>query len=157
MTLKHLIAATGVLATLSVGAAVADNQSDNPFAAEIKARQAQMQIYAFNLGILGGMAKGKTEYNADAATQAASNIVNASAIHQPQAWAMGSDNASVSGTKALPALWENFPDAGAKSAELAAAALAMQAVAGEGHAAIGGAMGRLGAACSACHKAYRGQ
>ncbi|WP_299155107.1 cytochrome c [uncultured Tateyamaria sp.] len=148
------IAAALVSAT-AVGAVLADSHAKSSFAAGIKARQAHMQLYSFNLGVLGGMAKGDVEYNAEAAGLAASNIVHLASIHQPQAWAPGSDNSANEGTRALPALWQNFPDVGQKSAELFAAAEAMKAVAGDGQAAIGGAMGRLGGACSACHKAYR--
>ncbi len=155
MKLKTSLVAAGLISSLTVGVVLADNHANNPFAAGIKARQAQMQIYAFNLGILGAMAKGEAEYNAEAASLAANNIVLAASIHQPQAWAPGSDNSAVKGTRALPALWQNFPDAGKKSAELLAAAEAMKAVAGDGRQAIGGAIGRLGGACSACHKAYR--
>jgi cytochrome c556 len=151
---KVLIAAS-LASVLSVGAVFADDPADNPFAAGVKARQAQMQLYAFNLGILGAMAKGKADYNAEAAALAANNIVHIASIHQPQAWALGSDNSAVKETRALPALWQNFPDVGEKSKELFAAAQAMNAVAGDGQNAVGGAMGRLGAACSACHKAYR--
>lgn len=155
MKLKKPLVAAGLLFSLMVGAVLADNHAKNPFAAGVKARQAQMQIQAFNLGILGAMAKGEAEYNAEAAVRAANNIVLAASIHQPQAWAPGSDNSAIEGTRALSALWENFPDASEKSAELLAAAEAMKVAAGDGKEAIGGAMARLGGACGACHKAYR--
>ena len=155
MKLKKTLVAAGLISLLSAGVVLADNHANNPFAAGIKARQSQMQIHAFNIGILGAMAKGEAEYDAEAAVLAASNIVHSASIHQPQAWAPGSDNSAVEGTRALPALWQNFPDAGKKSAELLAAAEAMQAVAGNGRAAMGAAMGRLGGACRACHEAYR--
>ena len=155
MRFKKTTAVAGLICALTVGAVYADSHGDNQFAAGIKARQALMQIQAFNLGILGNMAKGKTEYDAKAASLAAANLVHAVSIHQPQAWAPGSDNSAVKGTRALPALWQNFPDVGAKSKELAAAVEGMNAVAGNGAEAVGGAMGRLGAACGACHKAYR--
>ena len=154
MKLKLSLLAAGLITSLTAGAVLADNHA-SPFAAGIKARQAQMQLYAFNLGILGAMAKGEAEYNAEAAVLAANNIVLAASIHQPQAWAPGSDSDAVKGSRALPAIWQNFPDVGAKSAELLAAAEAMKAAAGDGQQALGGAMGRLGGACSACHKAYR--
>lgn len=155
MTLKISLGAAGLISLLSIGVVLADNHTNNQTAAGIKARQAQMQIQAFNLGILGAMAKGEAEYNAEAAVLAATNIVHAASIHQPQAWAPGSDNSNVEGTRALPALWQNFPDAGEKSAELLAAAEEMKTVAGNGREAIGGAMARLGGACSACHTSYR--
>ncbi|MDA5095587.1 cytochrome c [Aliiroseovarius sp. KMU-50] len=147
--------AAGLVSALSVGTVLAESHADNPFAAGVKARQAHMQLYAFNLGILGAMAKGEAEYDAEAAALAANNIVHIASVHQPQAWAPGSDNSAINGTRALPALWQNFPDVGQKSKDLFAAAEAMKAVAGDGQQALGGAMGKLGAACSACHKAYR--
>ncbi len=155
MKLKISLIAAGLISSLTAGVVLADNHATNPHAWGIKARQAQMQIQAFNLSILGAMAKGEAEYNAETAVLAATNIVLAASIHQPQAWAPGSDNSAVEGTRALPALWQNFPDAGKKSAELKAAAEEMKAVAGNGREAIGGAMARLGGACNACHEAYR--
>ena len=41
----------------------------------IKARQSFMQVYKFNLGLVGNMAKGKTEYNAETAQNAADNLL----------------------------------------------------------------------------------
>lgn len=155
MKLKKTLIAAGLTSLLTMGVVWADNHGDNPFAAGIKARQAAMQIQAFNLGILGAMAKGDAEYDAEAAVLAANNIVLAASIHQPQAWAPGSDNSAVQGTRALPALWQNFPDVAQKSADSLAAAEEMKAVAGNGQQALGGAMAKLGGACSACHKAYR--
>lgn len=155
MKVKKTLVAAGLIFSLTGGVVLADNHADNPFAAGIKARQALMQVQAFNIGILGAMAKGEAEYDAEAATRAATNLVLAASIHQPQAWAPGSDNSAVEGTRALPALWQNFPDVGEKSAELLAAAEAMQAVAGDGRQAVGGAIGRLGRACGACHDDYR--
>ena len=155
MKLNKMLIAVGLISSLTAGAVLADNHAKSPFASGIKARQAQMQIYSFNLGILGAMAKGDSEYNAEAAVLAATNIVHAASIHQPQAWAPGSDSSAVEGARALAALWQNFPDVGANLTELKAAADAMKAVAGNGQQAIGGAMGRLGGACSACHKSYR--
>ena len=155
MKLKISLIAAGLISSLTAGVVLADNHANNPHAWGIKARQAQMRIQAFNLSILGAMAKGEAEYNAETAVLAATNIVLAASIHQPQAWAPGSDNSAVEGTNALPALWQNFPDAGKKSAELRAAAEEMKAEAGNGRQAIGGAMARLGSACNACHEAYR--
>ena len=155
MKLKISLAAAGLICVLASGASLADNHGKNPHAAGIKARQALMQVQAFNLGILAAMAQGKMKYEAKAAALAATNLVKAASIHQPWAWAPGSDSSAVKGTRALPALWKNFPDAGKKSAELKAAADAMKAVAGNGVKALAGSIRRVGAACGACHKAYR--
>ncbi|MEP4803083.1 MAG: cytochrome c, partial [Hyphomicrobiales bacterium] len=114
-----------------------------------------MQLYAFNLGTLGGMAKRETEYDAEAATRAANNLVVLTQIDQSAMWPAGSDNVSDPSTRALPAIWENFPDVAAKGQAMADAAVAMQGAAGQDVEALKGAMGNLGGACSACHKAYR--
>ncbi len=155
MKLNKAWMAAGLISALAAGPAFAGSHADKRLAEGIKARQAQMQLNNFNLKILGAIAKGDVDYNAEAATFAASNIVHSASIHQPQAWLPGSDNSAVEGTRALPALWENFPDAAEKSAELLAAANAMNAVAGNGQEAVNGAFDRLVGACIACHKSYR--
>lgn len=121
----------------------------------VKARQGQMRLYAFNLGTLGAMAKGEAAYDADAAQAAANNIVALTSLAAGPMWAPGTDDMSIDGTRALPALWENFPDVATKGAALAEAAAGMAAAAGTDLASLQAAMGPLGGACGACHKAYR--
>ncbi len=144
------IAATALGLTLTSAAAFADGHIDKA----IGARQAQMKLYSFNLGPLGGMAKGEIEYDAAVASAAANNLVTLTQIDQSAMWPMGSDN-SYEGSKALPAMWENFPDVMEKGKALSEAAIAMQAVAGTDLASLRGAMGDLGGACGACHELYR--
>lgn len=143
--------AAGLLSVAVIGSAIAD-ESENP---AVKARTSIMQLYAFNLGTLGGMAKGEMEYDAEAATRAANNLVVLTQIDQSAMWPAGSDNASDPSTRALPAIWKNFPDVSAKGQAMAEAAVAMQAAAGQNVDALKAAMGDLGGSCSACHKAYR--
>lgn len=151
MKLTAILAAAGTAAALFAGTAIADG-SGNP---AVKARVAIMQLYANNLGQLGAMAKGKTDYDAEAASKAAGNLALLVQLDQSTLWPQGTDNGSMDGTRALPALWENFPDVMAKGAALGEAATAMQAAAGTDLASLQAAMGGLGGACSACHKAYR--
>lgn len=134
------------------GAALAGGHGGNP---AVKARQSQMQLYAFNLGILGGMAQGKAEYDAEAASAAASNLAALTRLNQSALWPAGTDSASVEGSRALPALWEDMPGVMAAGGALAEAAANMESVAGNGLEALQGAMGPLGGACGGCHKAYR--
>ncbi|WP_171169642.1 cytochrome c [Ruegeria sp. HKCCA0370] len=143
--------AAGLLSVAIIGSAIA-HESENP---AVKARTSIMQLYSFNLGTLGGMAKGEVEYDAEAATRAANNLVVLTQIDQAAMWPAGSDNASDPSTRALPAIWENFPDVSAKGQAMAEAAVAMQAAAGQDVDALKAAMGDLGGSCSACHKAYR--
>ena len=62
---------------------------------------------------------------------------------------------SMEGTRALPAIWENQADLGAKWSALGEAAKGLQAAAGTDAAAIGAALGAVGGTCKACHDAYR--
>ena len=66
--MKHLKAAVALAAMIS-GTAV---YAQDDFSAQLKARQGQMRIMAINLGLLGGMAQGKMDYNAEAAQAASS-------------------------------------------------------------------------------------
>ena len=92
------------------------------FSGNVKARQGQFRILAINLGILGGMAKGEMPYDAATAQAAADSIAAVSMINQGPLWPQGSDNMSMEGTRALPAIWENQADLGAKWAALGEAA-----------------------------------
>lgn len=136
---------------------VVSAKDDGPHDKAIKARQALMQLYSFNLGILGGMAKGKIEYNAEAATAAADNLLAAVSMNQSAMWPAGSDNATDGNrsNRALPAIWSSYPkivDAGQAMHE---AATAMQAVAGNGLDELKGAMGAAGKSCKGCHDDFR--
>ena len=80
------------------GIALADGHLDKA----IKARKAQMTLYSFNLGVLGAMAKGEAEYNAEAAAGAANNLLAAAKLDGSQMWPQGSDSEAMAGkTRAL--------------------------------------------------------
>lgn len=88
----------------STSAAFAGGHGGNP---AVKARQSHMQLYAHNLGILGGMARGNIEYDAGAAQAAANNLAALSTLDQRSYWVPGTSNAELGeATRALPALWE---------------------------------------------------
>ncbi|MEM1067189.1 MAG: cytochrome c [Pseudomonadota bacterium] len=146
-----LICAVGALAV--AGAALA--QSGSGLDPAVKARQAHMQLYAHNLGILGGMARGNAEYSAEAAAAAAANLAALSQLDQMSYWAPGTDSDTVEGSKTLPALWENIPDAVAKGEALATAAVALSETAGTGLEAVQAGLGPVGRACGSCHEAYQ--
>jgi cytochrome c556 len=150
-----LIPALAIALSLSLSALTVSAQAQDAVSAAIKARQAQMALYAFNLGQLGAMAKGAVDYDADAAKAAAGNLVKLTSLSGGAMWLPGSDDMSADKTRALPAIWENFPDVAAKSSAVAEAAVAMEAASGNGLDALRGAIGPLGGACGACHKAYR--
>ncbi len=135
------------------GSAFAGGHAGNP---AVKARKAHMQLYAFNLGTLGAMAKGEVEYDAGAASAAASNLAAVASLNQMAYWAPGTSSDDLPGeSRSLPAIWEEGSKAGEIGASFAEAAAALAAVAGDGKDAMAGAMGPVGGACSECHKAYR--
>lgn len=146
---KGLIAAA--VATLVVSAGVAHADA----AAAVKARQAHMDLYAFNLGILGSMAKGETDYDADAASAAASNIEALAKMKTGAFWPQGSAAGEIENSRALPEIWTTYPAVAEKAQDLVAASEAMSVAAGTGLEPLQAAMGPLGGACVACHKAFR--
>lgn len=143
-----------IIATLATalvaGTAVA--QDANP---AIAARKAHMDLYAFNLGLVGGMARGNIEYDADAASAAAANIAALSKIDQSRYWPEGTSTLDSDATRALPEIWDNIPDVIAKAQALTAAADALAGQAGGGLEALQAGLGPVGQACGACHEAYR--
>ena len=78
-----LVSATAIAIA---GVAVAGGHGGNP---AVKARKSHMQLYAHNLGILGAMAKGEAEYNADAASAAAGNLAAMTQLNQMSYWPQG--------------------------------------------------------------------
>ena len=152
--MKTLSTATCTLAVLLLaGTAIAGGHGGNP---AVKARKAHMQLYAFNLGTLGGMAKGEIEYNAEAAQAAANNMAALSTLAQGPYWIPGTSTDELGEeTRALPKIWQSGSTAGAIGGELAKASAALAEVAGDGQAALGGAIGAVGKTCGDCHKAYR--
>lgn len=152
------IKAVTIAAGLSLAAGAAVGGSDaGPFANQIKARQAIMTLQAFNLGLLGAMAKGEVDYDSGAAQAAAANLAAVTTLNQSAMWPQGSDDGAHAGTRAKPEIWASFPDVSAKGKALADAAAALSAVAGNDLDALRGGIGPVGAACGACHKAYRAE
>ncbi len=122
----------------------------------VKARQGLFQLYAFNLGQLGAMAKGKAEFNAETAQAAADNLLAAVSMNMGPAWPQGSDNTGpMKGkTRAKPEGWSNYPEVAKKSDALKAAVIELQVNAGtlDG---IKSRIGNVGAACKDCHDSFR--
>jgi len=139
------IAATAVFSASHVG----------PFDGAIRARQSHMRLHGHNIGILGAMAKGDMEYDADVAVGAAANLVALARLSKAGYWPVGSDSDATEGTRALPAIWDNLDDLDVKFAGLADAASAMESAAAIGLAELQEAMGAVGGACGACHSVYR--
>jgi len=149
--MRHLV----LLASLAAGSAAVAQDGPTPEQQAVNARQSHMQLYAFNLGALGGMAQGSLPYDAAAATAAAQNLDHLVQIDQARYWIPGTSSEDLEESHALPAIWENMADFEAKQAGLRDAVAALVAAAGTDQATLGAAMGGVGQACGACHQAYR--
>ena len=126
------------------------------FDKQIKTRKALMQLYAWNIGQLGGMAKGEIPYDAAQAQRAADNLLTLTGLGDGAMWPKGSDSTALGKeTRAMAEIWAEGSEIGAKSQALKDAAAAMAAVAGNGLEAVQGEIKNLGGGCGGCHKKYR--
>lgn len=153
--MKKIISVIGIVAAL---AALSPSVFAGEFESEIKARQSVMRIFAFNIGILGAMAKGEKEYDAALAQTSANNLNAAVMMNNGAMWPMGSDMSSpglADKTKAKATIWTNYPKVAEKHTSLAVATAAMVGVAGNGLDAIRSNIGAVGKGCQACHEAFR--
>jgi len=157
LKLKSLAIAglTSVVLATGVSAFAEDGPHDNA----IKARQAMFQLYSFNIGLLSAMAKEKMPYDADIALEAANNLNAAANLGQSQFWPAGSDDATDGNarTRALPKIWETYPDITEKAEALKTSVAALVPVAGNGLDALQGALGDVGASCKGCHDNFRAE
>lgn len=146
----RLVVTTAALIALPLMAFAEDKIEDN-----IKARQGYFEMLSANMGPLAGMAKGEIPYDEAAAAQAGANIETLTKYSLPMHFIEGSSLSDAKGTAAKPEIWSNMPDFTAKYAALSEAATgASEAVKG-GQANVGPVVGKLGAACKACHDSYR--
>lgn len=130
--------------------------SAGDFDRQIKARQAVMQLYAFNLGILGAMAKGDVDYNSEQASIAAANLDALVNMNIGAMWPQGSDMKANEGlTWAKEENWTMYPKAAEKAQALKTASATMVAEAGSGLDAMRGAIGAVGGSCKGCHETFR--
>ena len=145
--MKKALAAIG-LATFAMPFAAAFAQDTPPQVA----RHEIMEDIGDAMGVLGKMAKGETEYDADSAVTALGVMID----ETPQFLTLFPEG-SESGhdTRAKPAIWENPDDFEANGEELIAAAEAARGPAGDGLEALRGAIGPVGQSCRGCHETYR--
>lgn len=148
MRLKTILGpvALGVMMALPVTA------DENP---AIEQRQGQFKLYVHNFGLMGGMAQGRMDYDADMAQIAANNLFHLTRHGQSRLWPEGTDSMSVDGTRASPAIWDDLDDFVSKFTTLQDAVEALQAVAGHGLDEMRAGFGPVGQACQACHEVYR--
>lgn len=155
---KRLLLPLVACVTVGTVAGTVIAADEYPFQNEIGARKALMNLFSFNLGQLGAMAKGEAPYDADTAGVAAENLLLATRMKQSAMWPAGSD-ASADGldgkTRAKAEIWGASSAARDKHADLLAAAESLAAEAGNGLDALRGAIGDVGNGCKGCHDDYR--
>lgn len=127
------------------GIAFAQSKATDP---EVKARQQLMDSNGAQAGILGGMASGKTAFDA-AAAEAAKQQLIANAADIPVKF---KPEATDPESRAKPEVWTSWDDFAASAAKLGAAAAALDASSLDG---VKAGMGAIGGACKDCHTAYR--
>lgn len=121
----------------------------------LEARQGFMKLIGLNMGVLSGMARGTIDYDEETAATAAGNLEALTHYAAPSLLVPGTSSSDLSESRALPAIWDNPQDFGAKFAALG------QAVAGSSDAVRGGvgnigpALQTIGGACKECHDTYR--
>lgn len=150
MRLAHVSAALALAVTCGIGSVAAQSIEDT-----VAARQGQFKLLSAHVGPLIGMAQGDIEYDAETAQIAADNLARLAGLDQTLLWPEGSDTASIDGTRALPAIWEDPDGFVARLTALQEGTAAMQDAAGQGLDEMRAALGGVGGACSACHEDYR--
>ena len=155
MYLTKSITAISLGALVIATAGFAASHSDKAAAAAVGARHAQMQLIAYHTGILGGMAKGEAEYDAEKAKVAASNLHAAATLDTSTMWIEGTENGMVDGSDAKAEVWTDAEGFASKLENLQTASAAMMDAAGTDLDALKAGMGNLGKACGACHDDYR--
>ena len=124
----------------------------------LKARQGEMQLRAFNVGPLFGMAKGKIEYDAALASKLANNLKTQLSLDIGAAWKQGTDTDAYPGkTTALGKIWTTYPEIGNYGKKYAEAVNELADAAGNGLDALKPKISAVGKTCKGCHDEFREQ
>ncbi len=144
-----VLSAVAVIATFSAAVIAQEMKPDRA----IKYRQGILQAMGWNMGILGGMAKGEIPYNKDQAVRAATFVHELSAMPWDGFTPVSDTGAP---TKAKPEIWKDKArfDKLAQELQVETAKLETAAKAGD-LAQLRAALGPTGKACSNCHDDFR--
>ncbi|NUH64140.1 cytochrome c [Sulfitobacter sp. S0837] len=156
MHLTKSITAIGLGAIMIATTGFAASHSEKAAKAAVGARHAQMQLIAYHTGILGGMAKGETDYDAEMARVAAANLHAAASLEPSSLWLEGTEQGAVEGSRAKAEIWSDMDGFTNALKTLQTASAEMMDMAGTDLDALKAGMGGVGKACGACHDDYRG-
>ena len=115
----------------------------------VEYRQSLFNVLAWNMGGLGGMAKGEVPYDKAIAERNAKRMVDVVGM-LPESFVAG----TYDGKDALPDIESNAADFKAKYEDLQKQIDVLAQVAGD-EAGLKGQLGKVGATCKACHDKYR--
>ena len=135
------------------GAPAADEESAE-FAA-MEYRHGLMHVLAFKVGVLRDMAEGTIDADASVFAESAADLAAAAGMIT-EGFIPNSDTESLTGSAALPGIWEDFNDFVQKAADLEEAAqdVADQAAV-RGFTVGAESADPIGPACGGCHRVYR--
>lgn len=152
-TMLRFAAALVALAFLVTASA-----GDDPLEDAIKARRGYMQVVKFNAAPLFEMAKGKIEYDAEAAKTYANNLQATAMMRNGAMWPEGTDNVSYAGkTRAMPEAWTTYPKVTEANQVWIDATGELAKVAGDGLDALRSKIGAVGEGCKGCHDDFRAE
>ena len=148
-SLVPILGAAAVVAAFSTAVIAQEMKADRA----IKYRQGILQAIGWNMGVLGGMAKGEVPYDKDKSIRAAP-FVSELAEMPWDGVVPGSDTGAP--TKAKPEIWKDKAKFDKLAKDMQAETLKLVAAAKTGDVAqLRTAVGATGKSCSNCHDDFR--
>ena len=148
-SLVPILGAAAVVAAFSTAVIAQEMKADRA----IKYRQGILQAIGWNMGVLGGMAKGEVPYDKDKSIRAAT-FVSELAQMPWDGFVPGSDTGAP--TKAKPEIWKDKAKFDKLAKDMQAETLKLVAAAKTGDVAqLRTAVGATGKSCSNCHDDFR--
>ncbi|MFM7625646.1 MAG: c-type cytochrome [Gammaproteobacteria bacterium] len=152
-TPRHRLAVAASTVIVALGLAAVAHAQQNRSAQQIKYRQAVYTVLGTQFGIMGGMAQGRTPWDAKAFATAADRAAFIATV-APDTFPPGSDAGAR--TEAKPEIWKNPEEFSRLMRDLQDKTRALAAAAkGGDQGAATAALGAAGQACKACHDKYK--
>ena len=156
MKIKLTLVSTFTLALSSLPAQTQELSQEDAEEA-FHTRHAVMELLAYNMGPLGGMARGAVEYDPELAGLHAERLEMLAGLI-PEVFMTDTAELELAETRALPAIWEDYQGftESADALEEAARELGSAVENGEQQAVIEAIQG-VGGTCGGCHEDYRAE
>lgn len=154
--MRLTVLAAAALIGLPLATPLAAQTDEDAITAALKARQGFYNMLFVNMGSLGAIAKGDAPYDEAVARRAAANLQALGQYDVTIHFLDGTsrDDLGAERTAARPEIFANREDFATKLAGLREATTGAADAVGD-QAAVGALVGRIGAACKACHDSYR--